>query len=80
MSEERLPKEDRAFTAFLLFVLKGIEITGHVGIVAVCGFAGWVIWTSGWKDAYGMLWPLIGVLLILAGSIWGAKLLRRLVL
>lgn len=80
MSEEELPREGKAFTALLLVLLKGIEVTGHVGIVAVCGFAGWTIWKSGWKDLYGMFWLLLGILIILAGSIWGAKLLRRLVL
>ena len=74
-----MSKEDKAFTTFLLFALKGIEITGCVGIVAVCTIAGWVIWKSGWEAFYEIFWPLLGVCVILIGSIWGAKLLRRLV-
>ena len=80
MPEEKLSKQDKAFTTFLLLALKGIEVTGYVGIVALCGISGWTIWKSGWKDFYEICWPLLGICVILVGSIWGAKLLRRLVL
>jgi len=80
MSEEKRSKEDKAFTTFLLLALKALEITSYVGMVAVCGIAAWAIWKSGWKGLYEMSWLLLGVCVILIGSIWGAKLLRRLVL
>ena len=80
MSEEKLSRQDKAFTTFLLFVLKAIEVVCYVGIVIVWGVAVWIIWKSGWKSLYDVLWPLLGVFVILVGSIWSVKLLKRLVI
>jgi hypothetical protein len=80
MSEDNPSKQDKAFTSFLLIVLKAIEVVGYVGIVVLLIVAGWTIRQSGWQALYPLAWPLLGAGVILAGSIWGAKLLRQLVL
>ena len=77
MSEENLSKQDERFKRFLLYALKGITFVAYVGIVGILIFAGWA-WKTGWKEMHEMLWPIIGICILCAGSIWGANLLRKL--
>jgi hypothetical protein len=79
MLEEESSKQDRAFKVFLVVVLKIIEVVGYLGILVVLIIAASAIWRSGWKEMPGMIWPSLAACVIFAGSIWGAKLLRRLV-
>jgi len=77
MSEINSAKQDERFRHFLLYVLKGITFVAYAGIVGVLVFAGWA-WKIGWKEMHEMLWPIIGICILCAGSIWGSKLLRKL--
>ena len=79
MSKEESSKQDKAFKIFLVVVLEIMMGLGYLGIVSVLIIVGSVIWKSGWKELPGMIWPALGACVILAGSIWGAKLLKRLV-
>jgi hypothetical protein len=76
---EESSKEDKTFKAFLILVFKIMEVVGYVGLVVVLLAVGWTIWKSGWKELTEVIWPALGVCLLLVGSIWGAKLLNRLV-
>jgi hypothetical protein len=77
MSEENFSEQDKRFTHFLLYALKGIRFVAYVGIVGTLIFAGWA-WKSGWKEVHEMLWPIIGICILCAGSIWGSNLLGKL--
>jgi hypothetical protein len=79
MFEQESSKQEKAFKIFLVVVLKIIETVGYLGLLAVLIIVSSAIWKSGWKVFPGMIWPALGACVILAGSIWGAKLLRRLV-
>ena len=79
MLEEESSKHDKAFKIFLVVALKIIEAVGYLGILAVLIILASAVWRSGWKELPGMIWPALGACVILAGSVWGAKLLRRLI-
>ena len=79
MFEEKSSKTDKAFKTFLVFVLKIMEVLGYVGIFAVFIAVGWAIWKYGWEELNGVIWSALGACVILAGSIWATKLLKRLV-
>lgn len=79
MLEEESSNKDKVFKTFLVVVLKIMEVVGYFGIFAVFIAVGWTIWKSGWKEFPEIIWPALSVCVILAGSIWGAKLLKRLV-
>lgn len=80
MLEKDPSKQDKAFKIFLVVVLKIIEAVGYLGILVVLIIVGSAIWKSGWKELPGMIWPALSASVILVGSIWGARLLRRLVI
>lgn len=79
MSEVESSKQDKAFKTFLVAALKIIEVVGYFGIFIVFMAVGWSIWKSGWKEFPQLIWPALGVCIVLAGSIWGARLLKKLV-
>ena len=79
MLEEESSKQDKAFKVFLAFALKIMEALGYLGIFCVLIIVGSAIWKSGWKELPGMIWPALGACIIFSGSIWGARLLKRLV-
>lgn len=78
MFEEETSKQDRVFKGFLVVSLRIMEAVGYVGIVAVGIAVVWVFWKSGWQELLEVIWPALAVCLVLAGSIWGAKLLKKL--
>jgi hypothetical protein len=78
MSQEDYSKQDKRFTRFLLYALKAITFVGYVGIVGILIFAGWA-WKTGWKEVHEMVWPVIGICILCAGSIWGSNLLGKLI-
>jgi hypothetical protein len=80
MLEKESPKENNAFKIFLVFALKIIEGVGYLGILVVLIILAAAVWKSGWKELPEMIWPALGACVLLAGSVWGAKLLRRLVI
>jgi hypothetical protein len=79
MLEEESSKQDKAFKIFLVVVLKIIEAVAYLGILAVLIIVVSAVWRSGWEELPGMIWPALAACVLLAGSIWGAKLLRKLV-
>ncbi|MBN1830836.1 MAG: hypothetical protein JW896_01865 [Deltaproteobacteria bacterium] len=79
MLEEESSKQDKAFKVFLVVVLKILEAIGYLGLLVVLIIVASAIWRSGWKELPGMIWPALAACVILVGSIWGAKLLRKLV-
>lgn len=79
MSGEKSSEQDKTFKTFLVVSLKVIEVVGYVGIFVVFIALGWAIWKSGWKEFSEMIWPALSVCALLVGAIWGAKLLKRLV-
>jgi hypothetical protein len=79
MLEEESSKQDKAFKIFLVVVLKIIEAVAYLGILAVLIIAVSAVWSSGWEELPRMIWPALAACVLLAGSIWGAKLLRNLV-
>ena len=79
MFEEEFSKQDKAFKTFLIIALKIMEVVAYVGIGAVWVAVAWAIWKSGWEEWSGMIWPALGACVILVGSIWGIKFLKRLV-
>jgi hypothetical protein len=79
MPEENSPKDSKAFTALLLLALNIIEVVSQVGIVVVWIVAGWAIWKFGWERFHEIFWPTLGICVIFIGSIFGVKLLKRVV-
>jgi hypothetical protein len=63
----------------LVIALKIIEAVGYLGILAVLIILASAVWKSGWKELSGMIFQALGACILLAGSVWGAKLLRKLV-
>ena len=71
MSEEKPSKQDKAFTSFLLIVLKAIEFIGYVGIVVLLIVAGWSIRQSGWQASshwVGLFWEPVLYWLVPSGE------------
>jgi len=79
MPEENSPKDSKAFTALLLLALNIIEVVSQVGIVVVWFVAGWAIWKFGWERFHEIFWSALGICMIFVGSVFGVKLLKRVV-
>jgi len=79
MPEENSSKDSKAFIALLLLALDIVEVVSKVGVIVVWIVAGVFIWKFGWDIFNETFWLALGICVILVGSIFGVKFIKRMV-